>query len=1046
LLRVEDIYYRAVKLAHQERADFLNRVYGAEHAFGTEVELLIEDEPKTDLTIPDPALEYGPQAIAHYRITGKLGEGGMGIVYQARDTKLDRDVAVKVLGPSPGEDTNRITRFIREAKVLASLNHPNIAHIFGIEESNGIRALVMELVPGETLDSLEKNGRLSLSTAIMYAKQIAMALGAAHEKGIVHRDLKPTNIMVTPGGQQGSVLKVLDFGLAAVTLDSTFDSWDPVNSPTLTIPLTQAGMIVGTAAYMSPEQAAGQKVDKRSDIFSFGAVFYEMLTGQRLFQRPSATETLAAVCNFEARPIREFVKNLPKELDHIVLRSLRKRPEDRYGSMMEIEQDLDQCSALLSGTASPFNLKALIRESKRPRFAITALALMLVLGGPFSWWLHRVYRVRWAHGQAVLEIGRLVDAGEFVKAAALAQEARAILPDDALLEKLWRQATGEVSISSDPIGAEVSMRPYRGDPNVWKPLGRTPLQKVRVPLDQYVFRIVKVGFNPQFVIDEPHGAVEPGFRFYPDQAFKLRPEGSVPSEMVVVQGSTVGLSAPTNLAPYVDVDDFLIDRHEVTNDDFKKFVDAGGYQNRRFWKQPFLKDGKTISWEEAMAYFRDSTGHPGPATWEVGTYPNGKECYPVTGVSWYEAAAYAEFIGKSLPTVYHWERASQNEDFTPLITLGSNFQSAGTRPVGSSSAVSGFGTTDMAGNAKEWCLNEGHGGTRFILGGGFGEPTYLFNQTDAQSPWNRRTNYGFRCVKLDAPPSAEAVARVEVNPRDFMKEKPLAPDVYKAYAAFYVYDKGELNARIEETETTVSWTRTKISFDAAYGHERMIAYLLLPRHGSPPFQTVVYFPGAAAYFDPKLDLSIVESSDTVDFILKSGRALIFPIYKGTYERRDGLNPGGRPPAFFRDHVIEWSKDLGRSLDYLETRKDIDSTKVAYFGNSLGGAEGPLLAALETRIKVMILASGGLRFRHDLPEADPFNFLPHVTIPVLMLSGRYDQIYPLDSSQIPLFHLLGTPAKDKKQVIFEGGHGEFPHPDAIRESLSWLDKYLGPVRP
>jgi len=159
-----------------------------------------------------------------------------------------------------------------------------------------------------------------------------------------------------------------------------------------------------------------------------------------------------------------------------------------------------------------------------------------------------------------------------------------------------------------------------------------------------------------------------------------------------------------------------------------------------------------------------------------------------------------------------------------------------------------------------------------------------------------------------------------------------------------------------------------------------------------------------------------------------------------------LNPGGRPPAFFRDHVIEWSKDLGRSLDYLETRKDIDSTKVAYFGNSLGGAEGPLLAALETRIKVMILASGGLRFRHDLPEADPFNFLPHVTIPVLMLSGRYDQIYPLDSSQIPLFHLLGTPAKDKKQVIFEGGHGEFPHPDAIRESLSWLDKYLGPVRP
>jgi dienelactone hydrolase len=183
----------------------------------------------------------------------------------------------------------------------------------------------------------------------------------------------------------------------------------------------------------------------------------------------------------------------------------------------------------------------------------------------------------------------------------------------------------------------------------------------------------------------------------------------------------------------------------------------------------------------------------------------------------------------------------------------------------------------------------------------------------------------------------------------------------------------------------------------------------------------------------------------VDFLLKSGRALIFPIYKGTYERRDGLVPGGKPMAFFRDHVIAWSKDLGRTLDYLETRADIDATKVAYFGLSFGGTEGPLLAAVEKRIKAMILSSGGFQNRKDLPEVDPFNFVSHVTIPVLMISGRYDQQLPLESSQLPIFRNLGTPAKDKKHVIYEGGHSVFPHPDAVRECVDWLDKYLGPVR-
>src|SRR6476646_1848600 len=210
------------------------------------------------------------QSVGPYEIVSAIGAGGMGEVYRARDTKLDREVAIKVLPAAFAQDPERLARFEREAKVLAALNHPNIAQIYGLEQ----RALVMELVEGETL-----KGPLPVETALNYAKQIADALEAAHEKGITHRDLKPANIMITPAG----VVKVLDFGLAAVAQDPASDGTDPSNSPTLTMRATQAGMIMGTAAYMSPEQAAGKPVDKRADIWAFGVVLYELLTGHQLF-------------------------------------------------------------------------------------------------------------------------------------------------------------------------------------------------------------------------------------------------------------------------------------------------------------------------------------------------------------------------------------------------------------------------------------------------------------------------------------------------------------------------------------------------------------------------------------------------------------------------------------------------------------------------------------------------------------------------------------------------------------------------------------------
>jgi serine/threonine-protein kinase len=225
-------------------------------------------------------------SIAHYRITAKLGEGGMGEVWRATDTKLDREVAIKILPEAFAADADRMVRFEREAKVLAALNHPNIAAIYGVEE----RALVMELAPGPTLAEHIAQGPIPLDEALPIAYQIAEALEYAHERSIIHRDLKPANIKITPDGR----VKVLDFGLAkAISGDSR--AGDPESSPTLTMRATISGVILGTAAYMSPEQAKGKPLDKRADIWAFGAVLAEMLTGKPLYSGETISETLAAV-------------------------------------------------------------------------------------------------------------------------------------------------------------------------------------------------------------------------------------------------------------------------------------------------------------------------------------------------------------------------------------------------------------------------------------------------------------------------------------------------------------------------------------------------------------------------------------------------------------------------------------------------------------------------------------------------------------------------------------------------------------------------------
>ena len=285
-------------------------------------------------------------SIAHYRITAKLGEGGMGEVYRATDDRLNRDVAIKLLPESFSSDADRLARFRREAQVLASLNHANIGQIYGLEEQDGRSAIVLELIEGETIEERIERGALPEEEALRTALQIAQALEAAHEKGIVHRDLKPANVKVTRDG----TVKVLDFGLAKILdPDGPQKEQDTAQSPTLTAQATQAGVILGTAAYMSPEQASGQPVDKRSDIWSFAVVCCEMLTGRRVFDAPSVIETLAKVLT-STPDLGELPGSTPVPVRRLLRRCLAREPKSRLHDIADARIVLDD---VVAGNVDP---------------------------------------------------------------------------------------------------------------------------------------------------------------------------------------------------------------------------------------------------------------------------------------------------------------------------------------------------------------------------------------------------------------------------------------------------------------------------------------------------------------------------------------------------------------------------------------------------------------------------------------------------------------------------------------------------------------------
>jgi hypothetical protein len=345
----------------------------------------------------------------------------------------------------------------------------------------------------------------------------------------------------------------------------------------------------------------------------------------------------------------------------------------------------------------------------------------------------------------------------------------------------------------------------------------------------------------------------------------------------------------------------------------------------------------------------------------------------------------------------------------------------------------------MAGNMKEWAWNA-TGELRYILGGSWNEPAYLFRHLIAQDPWGREPTYGVRCAQYPEPPAENLLAPVTPL-REYARPEPISDEAFALLRGLYAYDRDPLEARIERVQDNLpGYRKETVSFVTAYSNERMEAHLLIPRDVPPPYQSVIWFPGA--------DVFMLRSSERFasawlfDFLPRAGRVLVYPVYRGMYER---FEPWQRTPNDWRDMMISWARDMGRTIDYLETRSDFNTAKIAYYGFSGGALHAPVFTAVEPRIAVSMFIGGGLIPLPLHPAMDPVHFAPRSRTPTLMINGREDFLVPYEVSQRPFFEMLGAPDNMKRHARLAGGHIPDDTREIMREVLNWLDIHLGPVQ-
>jgi formylglycine-generating enzyme required for sulfatase activity/predicted esterase len=681
----------------------------------------------------------------------------------------------------------------------------------------------------------------------------------------------------------------------------------------------------------------------------------------------------------------------------------------------------------------------------------TAKLLLLTSGVLLVGYL--VWAYYWIQYVKTPELELAVGEDNYAKSWIIAREMDQALPFipqiQEALKALGRPA--KIDIKQDDV--DIFWKPYASDEYTWEYLGAAPLGMKSLPVGPIQLRLEKEGYQTAHVSLSNPSLSLGNFPMVLDMQpakLELAKTNEIPRGMVFIPGGPfIPAISGESPAPYV-LSPYYIDKYEVTNRQFKEFIDAGGYENPRYWQEmDFVSEGNSLALADALALMVDQTGRHAPADWELADYPQGRDDYPVTGVSWYEAQAYARYRGNILPPLFHWAKAAFPIDeivspLAPAMLLHSNFTSRAIAPVGQFKSYGPYGTFDMTGNAREWVWNI-FGGEGVTLGGAVTEPQYTGFQPAPRPRMDRSELTGFRTARLlnpaDLNPFGDPVEAREQKPADYYQ--PLDDAAFKLYATPYSYGKRALNAKtVYVDESHEDWIKEKISVEVGYNSERMDVLIFRPRNTFSNIGSVVLYPGLNFFKFPPDVNSIGPGNLGFDFVIKSGRALVWPVIKGSLNRLE--DPGLATPATedqlrqFRDMMVKWRVDTGRVLDYLEERDDFNSDNVHYLGMSFGAIYTPVVLLFEDRFNSLVFLSGGLD-PYTPPLLDGIVYQHRIKTPVLMLNGEQDYLIPLKSQQA-LFDLLGAAEADKRYVVFNAGHWPLPRNQMVNEILNWWDKY------
>ena len=578
-----------------------------------------------------------------------------------------------------------------------------------------------------------------------------------------------------------------------------------------------------------------------------------------------------------------------------------------------------------------------------------------------------------------------------------------------------------------------------GKDTIWNEIGNTPIKNLRVPsilpFNDYQ---LKFDVSNRTIITMPNMSGE----------FNFEQINKFPSNHAIIPGTENIMILPGIDFGSIAIETFSISKTEVSNKEFQRFVNDGGYENRDFWDFPIEINGVKYTYKETIKKFVDKHEQFGPSNWSYGQFGDNGENLPVTGVSWFEARAYARYAGFKLPNLFQWIYAAGLAGFISEIPdmSKSNLKSSSLCFVDDSRGENYFGIKNIAGNVREWVTNpQGKSKTKFsILGGSYFDNEYSFNDYHSISPFDRSIGNGFRVVQSLDEGSLDTLDNFIINyaERDILKEKDVSDDVFNLYKKQFNYDQYELDIKVDSIFDVENYITYRFETSPPYdSDEPLHGYVLYSNKYQNNLKPIIHFPNAWAIFSNSDDWIISEVIKEYNYLLMEGYAIICPVYYSTCNRKKILKTWwANESDEYRDTMIKIGKDFKRSIDFIESRYEFDINYLSYVGYSWGSVMSNILLAIDDRVKSAFICAGGLQVQKSKPEVDPAFYTRRITMPIMHITGKQDGIFDYENSQIPMQKLLGTPTNDQEMIVLEGVGHAISKDIRIKNHLRWLKKH------